>query len=72
VLNIGTATLDASIGAGGYGEPIFAGVRLDDFGLIMEGAVPAALLALIVQWQFERAERFMGPRGLRLKDRAAP
>ncbi len=69
VINIGTATLGALIGAGGYGEPIFAGVRLDDIGLIMEGAIPAALLALIVQGLFELTERFVVPRGLRLKDR---
>jgi osmoprotectant transport system permease protein len=72
VINIGTATLGALVGAGGYGEPIFAGVRLDDFGLVMEGAVPAALLALTVQEIFELAERFLLPRGLRLKDRTAP
>jgi osmoprotectant transport system permease protein len=49
VINIGTATLGALIGAGGYGEPILTGIRLDDLGLILEGAVPAALLALLVQ-----------------------
>jgi osmoprotectant transport system permease protein len=49
VINIGTATLGALIGAGGYGEPILTGIRLDDIGLILEGAVPAALLALLVQ-----------------------
>jgi osmoprotectant transport system permease protein len=49
VINIGTATLGALIGAGGYGEPILTGIRLDDTSLILEGAVPAALLALIVQ-----------------------
>ena len=49
VINIGTATLGALIGAGGYGEPILTGIRLDDMGLILEGAVPAALLALVVQ-----------------------
>jgi osmoprotectant transport system permease protein len=72
VINVGTATLGALIGAGGYGEPIFAGVRLDDFGLILEGAVPAALLALIVQGLFELAERYLIPSGLRAKDRTAP
>jgi osmoprotectant transport system permease protein len=49
VINIGTATLGALIGAGGYGEPILTGIRLDDPGLILEGALPAALLALLVQ-----------------------
>ncbi len=66
VLNVGTATLGAIIGAGGYGQPILTGIRLDDTALILEGAVPAALLALIVQGGFELAERVVIPRGLRL------
>ncbi len=66
VINVGTATLGALIGAGGYGQPILTGIRLDDIGLILEGAVPAALLALLVQGVFELAERAMTPRGLRL------
>ena len=57
VINVGTATLGALIGAGGYGEPILTGIRLDDMGLILEGAVPAAILALLVQGAFELAER---------------
>jgi osmoprotectant transport system permease protein len=67
VINVGTATLGALIGAGGYGQPILAGIRLDNFALILEGAVPAALLALAVQALFEWAERRLVPRGLRLK-----
>jgi osmoprotectant transport system permease protein len=57
VINVGTATLGALIGAGGYGEPILTGIRLDDMRLILEGAVPAAILALLVQGVFELAER---------------
>jgi osmoprotectant transport system permease protein len=67
VINVGTATLGALIGAGGYGQPILTGIRLDDVGLILEGAVPAALLALAVQGLFEIFERAVVPRGLRLK-----
>ena len=67
VINVGTATLSALIGAGGFGQPILTGIRLDDVGLILEGAVPAALLALIVQGIFEGAERLIVPKGLRLK-----
>jgi osmoprotectant transport system permease protein len=67
VLNVGTATLGALIGAGGYGQPILTGIRLDDVGLILEGAAPAAALALIVQGLFELAERAAVPRGLRLE-----
>lgn len=57
VINVGTATLGALIGAGGYGQPILTGIRLDDLGLILEGAIPAALLALIVQMIFGALER---------------
>jgi len=66
VINIGTATLAALIGAGGYGQPILTGIRLDDIGLILQGAVPAAVLALAVQGLFELGERWVVPRGLRL------
>ncbi len=69
VINVGTATLGALIGAGGYGQPILTGIRLDDVGLILEGAVPAAALALIVQWGFDLTERFFVPEGLRLAPR---
>jgi osmoprotectant transport system permease protein len=57
VINVGTATLGALIGAGGYGQPILTGIRLDDTGLILEGAIPAAVLALLAQWGFARLER---------------
>jgi osmoprotectant transport system permease protein len=66
VINVGTATLAALIGAGGYGQPILTGIRLDDTALILQGAVPAALLALLVQGLFELLERGLLPRGLRL------
>ncbi|QDH71621.1 ABC transporter permease subunit [Lysobacter alkalisoli] len=66
VINVGTATLGALIGAGGYGQPILTGIRLDDIGLILEGAVPAALLALAAQGLFEGIERALTPRGLRI------
>ena len=66
VINVGTATLAALIGAGGYGQPILTGIRLNDVGLILEGAVPAAVLAILVQLLFEGVERWLTPRGLRL------
>lgn len=65
VINVGTTTLAALIGAGGYGQPILTGIRLDDMGLIMQGAIPAALLALLIQWGFDGLERLFTPRGLR-------
>jgi osmoprotectant transport system permease protein len=61
VICVGTATLGALIGAGGYGQPILTGIRLNDMGLILEGAVPAALLALLVQWLFDGLERLLLP-----------
>ena len=67
VITVGFATLGALIGAGGYGQPILTGIRLDNYGLILEGAVPAAILALLVQGFFDLFERFIVPRGLRLQ-----
>jgi len=66
VINIGTATLGALIGAGGYGQPILTGIRLDNTALILQGAIPAALLALAAQGAFELVERAVVPKGLRL------
>jgi osmoprotectant transport system permease protein len=67
VINVGTATLGALIGAGGYGQPILTGIRLDDTGLILQGAVPAALLSLLVQFIFDLLDRVFIPKGLRAK-----
>lgn len=67
VINIGFATLGAFISAGGYGQPILTGLRLDRYDLILEGAVPAAMLAVATQLLFELAERAVVPKGLRLR-----
>ncbi len=69
VITVGTATLGALIGAGGYGQPILAGIRLASVPLILEGAVPAALLALAVEGAFGLLERALVPRGLRARVR---
>ena len=66
MINVGTATLSALIGAGGYGQPILTGIRLDNIGLILQGAIPAAALALLAQGLFELIERGLLPRSLRL------
>ena len=66
VITVGTATIAALIGAGGLGEPILSGIQLRDSGLIAQGAVPAALLALAVSWAFDGLEHVIVPRGLRL------
>jgi osmoprotectant transport system permease protein len=67
VINVGTATLGALIGAGGYGQPILTGIRLNNVGLILEGAIPAAVLALTVQGLFDLLEAVVVPKGLRMK-----
>ena len=66
VINVGTATLAALIGAGGLGEPILSGLNLNDHITILEGAIPAAVLALLVQWSFDLLDRVLIPKGLRL------
>jgi osmoprotectant transport system permease protein len=65
VINVGTATLAAFIGAGGYGERIVSGLAVNDTGAMLAGAVPAAVLALVVQELFEWIERRLVPSGVR-------
>jgi osmoprotectant transport system permease protein len=57
VINVGTATLAAFIGAGGLGDPIVTGLALSDTSLILSGALPAALLALVVDFGLGVVER---------------
>ena len=57
VINVGTATMAAFIGAGGFGERIVAGLAVNDSGAMLAGALPAAALALIVQGVFDLVER---------------
>jgi osmoprotectant transport system permease protein len=61
VIGVGTATIAAFIGAGGYGERIVQGLALNDNTTLLAGAIPAAALALIVQGLFELTERFAFP-----------
>jgi osmoprotectant transport system permease protein len=67
IINVGTATLAALIGVGGLGEPIISGLNLNDYSTILQGAIPAALLALLVQFFFDGLDRVFIPKGLRLK-----
>lgn len=64
VINVGTATLAAFIGAGGLGDPIVAGLTLSDTRMILSGAIPAAILALVVDGLLGIAERVVTPEGL--------
>ena len=64
VIDVGTATLAAFIGAGGLGEPIVAGLALSDTRMVLSGAIPAALLALLVDGALAVVERWTRPGGL--------
>jgi osmoprotectant transport system permease protein len=57
VMSVGTATIAAFIGAGGYGERIATGLALNDNDMLLAGAIPAAVLALLTQLAFEIGER---------------
>jgi len=56
IISVGTATIAAFVGAGGYGERIVTGLALNDSTLLLAGAIPAALLALLVQGAFGGVE----------------
>jgi len=64
VMSVGTATIAAFIGAGGFGERITTGLALNDNDMLLAGAIPAALLALLTQAGFELAERAIARRRL--------
>ncbi len=57
VISIGVATLAAFIGAGGLGEPILTGLQLNNISLVLSGAIPAALLAIVADLALGGIER---------------
>jgi osmoprotectant transport system permease protein len=69
VINVGTATLAGLIGGGGYGEPIQSGLQLNDNATVLQGAIPAAVLALLVQAAFSGLDRALIPAGLRRENK---
>jgi osmoprotectant transport system permease protein len=64
VISLGVATLAAFIGAGGLGDPIVTGLQLNDTRLILSGAIPAALLAVLADLALGRLEARLQPRGV--------
>jgi len=56
VISVGTATIAAFIGAGGFGERIVTGLALNDNPLMLAGALPSAVLALLIEGSFELVE----------------
>ncbi len=69
VINVGTATIAAFIGAGGYGERIVAGLALNDNAMLLAGAIPSAALALVIEGAFRLGEQWLLPAGLRQTSR---
>ncbi|MBX3171395.1 MAG: ABC transporter permease subunit [Candidatus Eremiobacteraeota bacterium] len=67
VINVGTATLAALVGAGGLGQSILQGISLLDNQMIFQGAIPAAMLALLAQAFWDVVEKWIVPRGLRIQ-----
>jgi osmoprotectant transport system permease protein len=65
IVSIGTATLAALVGAGGYGAPIVSGLALNDIPTILTGAIPAAVMALVAHGIFELLGIMLIPAGLR-------
>ena len=65
VINVGTATIAAYIGAGGYGNRISQGLENNNDLLLLSGAIPAAALALLVQYGFDLLDRAVVPAGLK-------
>ncbi len=70
VVNVGTATIAAFIGAGGFGERIVTGLAVNDQTTLLAGAIPVAVLALLVQGAFDLLERVIVPAGLRVQREA--
>lgn len=64
VINIGTATVAAAVGAGGLGDPIIGGINVQNMAYVLQGATAAALLAVVADSLLAGAERLLTPRGL--------
>ncbi len=64
VMTVGMATLAAFIGAGGYGALIVTGLALNDNHIILQGALPAAIMAIVIHYLFEIVDRFLVPEGI--------
>ena len=63
-INIGTVPLAFLIGGGGLGELIFSGIALNEFGMMLAGAIPTALLAILVDFVMEQLQLWTIPRGV--------
>ena len=66
VINVGITTLCALIGAGGLGQLIFRGISMVNANMILAGAIPAALLALFLDYLLGQMEKLLSPKGLKI------
>lgn len=63
-INVGTVPLAFLIGGGGLGELIFSGIALNEFGMMLAGAIPTALLAILVDFVMTQLQLWTIPRGV--------
>jgi len=63
-INVGTVPLAFLIGGGGLGELIFSGIALNEFGMMLAGAIPTALLAILVDFLMSQMQLWTIPRGV--------
>ncbi len=68
IINVGTATLGAFVGSGGLGTPIASGLAMTVDSFILLGAIPAALLAILIDYVLGRIEFVLTPRGLQIEN----
>lgn len=66
VINVGTAALVFLIGGGGLGDLIFTGISMVDVGIMLAGAIPTAIMAILVDFLLARVEFYLTPQGLRI------
>ena len=64
VIDVGMTTIAALIGAGGFGERIITGLALNDYEILLSGAIPACFLAILVQLGFDFLDYWLIPKGL--------
>lgn len=65
VILVGTAALSFLVGGGGLGDLIFTGIAMVDPGIMLGGAIPTAILAIVMNWLLGRAEYMLLSPGLR-------
>ena len=63
-INVGTVPLAFLIGGGGLGELIFTGIDLNELPMMLSGAVPVALLAVLIDTVFKQLQFWLIPRGI--------